>query len=68
MDKWECRGCHQDGGMTQRNGQVGVSWALPGWRDDTNEWTSGVSWMSPGWWGDIKEWTSGSVVAVTRMT
>ena len=41
MDKWECRGYHHDGGMTQRNGQVGVSWVSPGWRDDIKEWTSG---------------------------
>ena len=41
MDKWECRGCHQDDGMTPWNGQVGVLWVSPGWRDDIKEWTSG---------------------------
>ena len=41
VDKWECRGCHQDGGMTSRSGQVGVSSVSPGWRDDIKEWTRG---------------------------
>ena len=30
MDKWECHVCRQDGGMTSRNGNVGVSWVSPG--------------------------------------
>ena len=41
MNKWECHGYPQDGGMTPRNGQVGVSCLSPGWRDDIKEWTSG---------------------------